>query len=336
MRVTCVSRAQAQQDFLSRTTGLLTSKTPDRTRIDRPATTLPTPEQMQASESEIGDDGKPKPANVSISMSEIAAAGKPGVKREPSIIDFWLEGRYEPYETGLPDSGGNLGVVSVGSSYKLGPDIMVGALAQFDRAYETESTTGSDLASDGWLAGPYMSVRFGPGVIFDGRAAWGAAESGMSGLTVEKTPADRRLVSGTLRGERPLGAWTFAPSVGLSYVEDTPAVAAAGETLPTPAGQGRLEVMPQVKRKFQVNSDTYVEPRAGVGGFMAFDTLSKVNPAALAAEPGTDVHMKAEAGVALGVKDGMNVEASGGVETGDQTVPQNWMGRLQLNMPFGK
>lgn len=48
------------------------------------------------------------------------------------------------------------------------------------------------------------------------------------------------------------------------------------------------------------------------------------------------VHLKAEAGVAVGVKDGSSLQATGGVESGTAAIPENWTGRLQLNVPLGK
>jgi hypothetical protein len=340
VRVRCASAedAAARGAFLSRRNDLLTGQEPDRTRIDRPNTPVPAPAQTPT---DIDSLGKPKTASVSISVSELAAAANPGAKSEPSILDFWLEGRVQPYETadiaGVPAEG-NLGVMYVGSKYMVGPDIMIGALAQVDRADETASRASTEVSAGGWMAGPYASVRFGPGVIFDGRMAWGETESGVSGLTVDSETMDRRMMRGTLRGTRQIGAWTLAPSVGVSYLEDTPqthtsATSEEPQSL-TPSAQGRIDVMPELKRRFDVDSETFIEPRAAVGGFLSFDDFSKLNPAAVTAAP--DLHMKAEAGVAVGVKDGMNLEAKGGVESGGEAQPDNWMGRFQLNVPLNK
>ena len=339
--VTCAMSAEARREFLTRTTDLLLSKAPDRMRIDRPDTPIAAPSQgqptqAQANDIEADDAAKPKPAAVSVSLSEITAAANPGAKREPSIVDFWVEGRYEPYETAAGANNGELSAVYVGSNYKLGPDIMVGALAQFDRADELPAGAAADVAASGWMFGPYMSVRFGPGIILDGRAAWGASESGIAGVSVETETSDRRLLYGKLRGDRRIGSWTLAPSVALSYFEDKTAALGASDPQPElPGAQGRIEVLPELKRRFEVNSDTYVEPRASVGGFLSFDDLSKINPAT-APNQGSDVHLKAEAGVAVGVKDGVNIEAKGGLESTQEAQPENWTGRLQLNMPLGK
>ena len=102
------------------------------------------------------------------------------------------------------------------------------------------------------------------------------------------------------------------------------------------AGTGKVEVLPEVSKRFAVDDVTFIEPRAAVGAFVGFDDLQALNPTVPSVRP-TDVQLKAEAGVAYGVKDGSSLQATGGVESGTTTtVPQNWTGRLQLNVPLGK
>jgi hypothetical protein len=47
------------------------------------------------------------------------------------------------------------------------------------------------------------------------------------------------------------------------------------------------------------------------------------------------MHLKAEAGVALGVKEGSSLQATGGVEGASTATPETWTGRLQLKVPLG-
>jgi hypothetical protein len=269
-------------------------------------------------------------------MSELAAAMKVGSKHEPGILDFWFEGRhltYDALDMNARQSDGTYSVMYFGSKYMLGPDIMLGYLAQFDQTDEA-SRHGNSASASGWMAGPYMSVRFGPGVVFDGRAAWGVAESLPNGVAVDTTPADRSLLRGTLRGTRQVAGWTVAPSVAMSYVQDTPAFqdTAFSDATSQPAGTGRLDVLPEVKRRFDLDSEAFIEPRIAAGGFVPFDDVSRLG--SVAQSP--DLRWKAEAGVAVGVKDSMNLQATGGVETGGQAAADTWSGRLQLNMPLGK
>ena len=335
VRCLSVAKTDAERILLDRRKALIAERDPDRIRIDRPAT-QPKPLES-ASVSPNGD--MPREVTASISASELAAAMKLGQPHEPGILDFWFEGRYLTYDTldmYARESDGNFSVMYFGSKYMVGPDIMLGYLAQFDQAGEGVGD-GSQVSASGWMAGPYMSVRFGQGIIFDGRAAWGTAQNLPSGIALETTSADRALVRGTLRGNRQVGGWTVAPSVGMTYVEDTPAFESTSfsDAAVNPAGTGRLDVLPEVKRRFDINSETYVEPRVAAGGFLAFDNLSELAPGGTAMQA-PDLHWKAEAGVAVGMKDSMNLSATGGVESGGQATEDTWSGKLQLNMPLGK
>lgn len=334
-RCASVAEAAAERALLDRRKAFLASRDPDRIRIDRPAGGLKAVDSLSPP---TGDGSPPRDVKASISLSELASAMKIGTPHKPSILDFWFEGRYTSYDAldvNARQSDGSFSEMYFGSKYMLGPDIMLGYLAQFDQAGE-DTLDGSDVKAGGWMAGPYMSVRMGHGIFFDARAARGVTETLPSGIAVSTQPQDRSLVRGTLRGERQVAGWTVAPSVALSYVEDAPAMRGAmDEAAAAPAGTGRLDMLPEVKRRFDLDSATYVEPRFAAGGFLAFDTLSTLSPAGMAGQV-PDLHWKAEAGVAVGVKDSMNLQATGGVESGGEAAADTWSGRLQLNMPLGK
>jgi hypothetical protein len=331
VKCTSVARADAERALLDRRKAFVSERDPDRMRIDRPDSGFkPFGDTGQATST---DDEAPRDIQASVSVSELNAAMNPGQNKDPGILDFWFEGRHLNYDTvdaNAREATGNATIMYFGSKYMLGPDIMLGALAQFDQAGE-----GDGVSASGWMAGPYMSVRFGPGIVFDGRAAWGVADNLPKGITVDTVSADRSLLRGTLRGSRQVGGWTVAPSVGLTYVEDTPAIYSAYTEATQSPGTGRLDVLPEIKRRFDLDSSTYIEPRIAAGGFLAFDNMSELNPQSLAGQA-PDMQWKAEAGVAVGLKDGLNMEATGGVETGAQSAADSWAGRLQLNMPLGK
>ncbi|AHB50333.1 hypothetical protein W911_14435 [Hyphomicrobium nitrativorans NL23] len=333
LRVTCTSaaHARAERRLKDRRKAFLAARDPDRMRIDRPRSEFnPFGETGLAGAPE---DGPPRDITASFSLSELTAAMNPDQKRDPGILDFWFEGRHLHYDTvdmNARDTDGNLMVMYFGSKYMLGPDIMLGTLAQFDQAVE-----GAGVSARGWMAGPYVSIRFGHGIVFDGRAAWGTADGLPRGIMLDTATADRRLMRGTLRGTRPVAGWTFSPSVGLSYADDTPEFQGTSMSgAVASGGSGRLDFLPEVKRRFTLDSETYLEPRFAAGGFLAFEDFSEITPGSVTAHP--DLHWKAEAGVALGKKDSMSFEAKGGVETGGQTGADTWSGRLQLNMPLGK
>lgn len=336
LAITCMpaARADAERALSSRRRAFLASREPDRIRIDRPRGEAKAIDSLTPSAS---DGALPREVTASISLSELAAAMKLGDKNEPGILDFWFEGHHETYDTIDMDArlnDGNFSAMSFGSHYMLGPDIMLGYLAQFDQLEETSRYSGG-VSSKGWMAGPYMSVRFGHGVIFDGRIAQGRTEIAPDGVMLDSTPADRTLVRGTLRGSRQVAGWTLAPSVGLSYVEDTPKFRDSAFSDAQPVGTGRLDVLPEMKRRFDLNSATYIEPRIAAGGFLSFDDISRLAPGGMS-DVAPDLHWKAEAGVALGVKDKMSLQATGGVESGARADADTWSGRLQLKVPLGQ
>ncbi len=327
----------ANAAFLDRRKALLNERDPDRLRIDRAATPIANAEKPLSSTVAVDEEGRPKDVEFSVSVSEITAASNGGKSVEPSLIDFWLEGRMQTYESIALDTGtrdGNLGVVYLGTRSMVGPDIMVGALAQFDRGVEIAKYDAPEVAAKGWMAGPYVSMKLGSGVVFDGRAAWGETENAVASPDIDNSLTARRLVRGKLTGTRDVQGWSVAPSLGLVYVEDAVRDAASGEA--RAAGTGKVEVLPEVSKRFALDDVTFIEPRAAVGAFVGFDDLQALNPAVPSVRP-TDVQLKAQAGVAYGVKDGSSLSATGGVESGTtNSTLQNWMGRLQLNVPLDK
>jgi hypothetical protein len=328
--------AAIDQSFLQRRHDLLTSREPDRIRIDGQPVVEAKPGQPIPQSIERDEQGRPKRLEFSVSWSELAAAAAPLKKTDKSgVFDFWLEGRYENYETATDygASDGNLGVVYLGTKYMVTPNIMVGTLTQFDQAGEVEALTGEHVSADGWMVGPFVSMKLAPGIVFDGRAGWGQSVNAVNQIEGQDETTARRLVRGKLTSTHDVNGWKVAPSVGISYVEDAlPDVitTASGETA---KGVGRVDVLPEISRRYTISSSTYVEPRAALGAFWDFNDLGHVATPSFGAT--TDVHMKAEAGVALGIKDGTTLQAMGGVETGGEAAPNDWTGRLQLNMPLG-
>ena len=97
------------------------------------------------------------PQSLSISVGDLAErVGGGASKLSSGILDFWIEGHYEPYESGsslrLMERGA-MSLVSAGSSYKLGPDIMIGAVASHNQGALTDERLRSDAETSGWAGG---------------------------------------------------------------------------------------------------------------------------------------------------------------------------------------
>jgi hypothetical protein len=336
IRISCASAQSAAADaaFLARRNDLVKAQEPDRIRLDRSPTPIANADKPLASTIDVDEEGRPRQVAFSVSLSEITAAA--GQKPQPGLVDLWLEGRMQNYAATAADLGpgnGNLGILYFGTRSMIGPDILVGALAQLDRGVETARYAPAEIAASGWMAGPYLSMRLLSGVTFDGRAAWGETENADHAVVMGETLTNRRLMRAKLTGTREVEGWKVAPSVGLVYLEDAVRDDTTGAT--KAAGTGRIEVLPEVSRRFAVDGDTFIEPSAAVGGFVGFDEFSALKATTVTTGNAADMHLKAEAGVALGVKEGSSLQATGGVESASSATPETWTGRLQLKIPLG-
>jgi hypothetical protein len=95
-------------------------------------------------------------------------------------------------------------------------------------------------------------MKLASGVTFDGRAAWGETQNGNRAMEIGETLTNRRLMRAKLTGTREVEGWKVAPSIGLVYLEDAVPDDATGAT--KAAGTGRIEMLPEVSRRFSVSA----------------------------------------------------------------------------------
>ena len=127
------------------------------------------------------------------------------------------------------------------------------------------------------MAGPYISMKLGSGVMFDGRAAWGETANAVASPDIDDSLTARRLVRGKFTGTREVQGWNVAPSVGLVYLED----AVRDSALPAkraPPAPARSRCCPRSRSASPLDDVTFIEPRAAVGAFVGFDDLQALNP----------------------------------------------------------
>jgi hypothetical protein len=273
-----------------------------------------------------GDEGLPSKKAAAARPEAAVGASQGGVG--PDVKLKWLDRRYEPSGPEGPQVDTTSSGVEIGVKYKLESAVSIGALAQFNPAAEMLFGGQRSLADQGWMAGPVATVKVAPGLVLDARAAWGEGESG-PGETAAAA-AQLRLVSARLANQHAFGALRVAPSVNFNYLEQVthgPDASAAQQA----TGAGRIDVGPELAYHMDLGAATFIEPRAVVGGFWDFESLSNVG-AGTAAH--AEVRLKAEAGVTIGVRDGPRLQALGALETGDAETPDAWTGRLQLNVPL--
>ena len=192
------------------------------------------------------------------------------------------------------------------------------------------------LSQHGWMAGPVANVKLAPGLTFDASAAWGVAEGASDELAQRTVDVPRRIVSARLANTQSFGPWRISPSVSVNHFYEAASAPAPTAThdnaVPYAAGGfGRVDVGPEFAYRVELDKSGYIEPRAAVGTFWDFDSLSRLAPGAAGH---SDMRLKAEAGVTIGATDGTKLQAGGAVEEGEPGAASVWSGRLQLSVPM--
>lgn len=208
------------EDFLDARADILISNLPgiDR-RIDRLQDEIArqsfSPGQMLMGYSSVFDGA---PMRFSSSLSAIDGAMG---NRQPNQFDVWIEGAVGTVQRGGAGEG-LYGIVSVGADYRVSDDMLVGVMGQYDRMNLGQST-GVSVSGDGWLVGPYMTMRLGNGVYLDLMGAVGASRNDISpyGTYTDEFHTRRYLLNATLQGDWAMGGWTFSPRARATYFDET-------------------------------------------------------------------------------------------------------------------
>ena len=102
-------------------------------------------------------------------------SGRAGGKARPNPFDIWAEGKYADFRDDRRnrDLDGHFGLFSAGADYVLRPNLLLGALVQFDSMSQTSEKDRTKVRGEGWMAGPYATLRLSPNVFWQMRAAWG-------------------------------------------------------------------------------------------------------------------------------------------------------------------
>jgi len=201
----------------------------------------------------------------------------PLVYETPAVWDVWMEGRYSGFndDSGGLDRDGHVGLLFFGADYRVTPDMIVGALVQFDWAKDDSDVLQSEIEGNGWMAGPYLSARLNENTYLDLRAAWGTSTNDMTlGAATSNFDTWRWLVKGTLAGNWVYGSWRITPSAELAYVSENQdaftnsfGTRIAAQTV----SLGRLQFGPEIGYRFAHDGHTFIEPFAALKGEWDFD-----------------------------------------------------------------
>jgi hypothetical protein len=247
------------------------------------------------------------------------AVGAASHTRNPAIrpaFGIWTEGFFYRFDddNGPLSGDGHSGVLYVGADYLVSNTILVGALVQFDQTDQDFPGLVSRVSNDGWMAGPYATVRLSHHLFFQGRAAWGASQNQISAdpNIDDRFDSRRWLVRGTLLGQWQFGASEFRPRISVGYIEETResyASSAGGVVGSVTGSLGQAKFGSELARKYALADGTVIEPSFLLEGIWNFDQ-SITSPQVDDLIAGPDLRGRAELGLAIVATTGVSFGAS--------------------------
>uniref|UniRef100_UPI002B264FAF autotransporter outer membrane beta-barrel domain-containing protein n=1 Tax=Thalassovita sp. TaxID=1979401 RepID=UPI002B264FAF len=204
--------------------------------------------------------------------------------------DVWFEGFYNEF-SGTQGAGGHFALGYFGADYVVSKDLLIGALIQFDSMRDASTVTSSTVEGQGWMAGPYITARLAPNLIFDGRLAMGQSTNDISPFNTytDTFETERLLANASLTGQYELkNNWMMSPNVSLSYIRENQQAYVDSLGVPIPGQKvslGQLRLGPNFSRRFEMLGGDVWEP------FFTFDAIynfSDASGASLSANATTE------------------------------------------------
>ena len=189
----------------------------------------------------------------------------------PNPFDAWVEGKFTTFRDGGFDSNqdGRFSLLSIGADYVLSPNLLIGAMAQFDSMDQLKSVTGTHASGHGWMAGPYATLRLSDGLFLQTRGAWGKSSNEVSPYLTytDNFETERWLLAASLNGRWSHGAWTVRPAASFTYmVDDAKSYTDHfGVTIPELKSRlGQAKIGPDIGYSFHLGDSAVVEPHASL------------------------------------------------------------------------
>lgn len=243
---------------------------------------------------------------------------------EDSASPLWMDTRQVASQPVSLDAA--LTTTYFGADYRVGPDVLIGAMVQRADRSTNPLIDGEETISDAYLAGPYAAYRLSPNLVLGARAAWGeTSDVTTSDNDQQSLTKSRLLTEARLSGNWAVGKWQLMPAASITYVDDT--AIASISALSDAAAQTRLTAGPQIRRQFDAGDAGSLEPFAFFRTSLDLDSVRVVPDAARSTIGG---------GVALNQPDGYSIQAIAnfsetiGAELPDADVA----GKVSLSMPL--
>ncbi|MGB3457344.1 MAG: autotransporter outer membrane beta-barrel domain-containing protein, partial [Litorimonas sp.] len=250
-----------------------------------------------------------------------ALKGVLGNRSGKGSVDVWAEAQFSNFELGQGD--GDFQVVYVGADYVASDRLLVGAMAQYV-AFDYNKGGAGDVDGEGFLVGPYATVKLGDQAWFDGRVAWGSSDNEVNALGTFSDAFDtsRALYSASVSGDFDVskgtakGATTLTPQLSVRYLDETQKAYTDGLGVRIPEqsiGLGEVSLAPRLSHTVTRTSGWTVSPYAQAEGILSFgDAADEVF--------GSDTRLRFEGGSGFmspnGARFGVSAFADGLGESG--------------------
>lgn len=211
--------------------------------------------------------------STSLAMAA-AAAGDPDRGSQP--LDIWAEASFS--RARFASQTGNFRIYHIGADYRLGSDLLVGVLGEFDDFSDRGTLEAGEAEGDGWMVGPYVMGRIAPQLYGELRAAWGKSDNRVSplGTYVDSFKTNRSYYSGSLVGDmnvdkqtviRPEFTVRYLSEKALAYT-DSLGVLIPGQTV----DQGDLSFRPRLMHRLDLEGGWALRPFGEAEGIYTFGT----------------------------------------------------------------
>jgi hypothetical protein len=243
----------------------------------------------------------------------------------PDGESVWAESRQAPFQT----VGGAQALTTTyfGADYRLGSDLLLGAMVQRDDRIVTLPIDGEVTATDAYLAGPYAAYRLSSNLVLGGRAAFGETSNGTALLSEETDfTTNRLLTEARLSGSWGLGEWQLMPAAAVTHLDET-SIAAIPGVAETSVAMTHFTAGPEVRRPIDMGFGSSLEPFAFFKTSFDLDDL-KIGPGAARNTVG--------GGLVVNDADGYVIQAIGNYsETMGAAIPDpSLAGKVMVSVPL--
>jgi uncharacterized repeat protein (TIGR01451 family) len=228
----------------------------------------------------------------------------------------------------------------LGTSYKLSPNLLVGAFGGYETFDYTSHVLDGRVNGTGWTGGGYLGWRLMQTLNFDAAVAYSSLDyNAIAGTARGSFNAGRWFATASLSGQHEFGAWELEPSVRLHAVwERDDAYTDSLGFLQTARSfsNGRVSSGGKATYTVPTSADVSFSPYAGLYGdyyFTSDDMATTIGQPPVAAVKGWSArvvsglgmeHRSSGASVMIGTE-------VGGLGSGDH---MNWVGRGRFSVPF--